>query len=158
PAQPERYYSFNSGQGHFTMIDTDNVDATQTAWLQNDLATSTATWEFVFLHHTPYSCARGSACCGSNLRVREAWGRLFEQYGVDIVCIGDDHLWERSRLVDDYLVGGAAGHDGLGTYYILTGGGGAALDGPAQLAGDGTPQRSGSSCYWLATGCPSGPN
>jgi hypothetical protein len=81
PAQPERYYSFNSGQAHFTSIDTDSCcDATQTNWLQNDLASSTATWKFVFLHHTPYSCASGSASFGSNLSVRNAWGPLFEQY------------------------------------------------------------------------------
>jgi hypothetical protein len=158
PAQPERYYSFDSGQVHHTLIDTDSCcDATQTAWLQNDLATSTATWKFVYLHHAPYSCASGSASFGSNLSVRNAWGPLFEQYGVDVVFIGHDHIYERSVFVDDYQVGGAAGSDGLGTYYVMTGGGGAALDGAAQLSG-GIPQRGGSPCYWLAQSCPTGPN
>jgi hypothetical protein len=47
PAQPERYYSFDSGQVHFTLIDTDSCcDATQTAWLQNDLATSTGSTRY----------------------------------------------------------------------------------------------------------------
>jgi hypothetical protein len=73
------------------------------------------------------------------------------------VFTGHDHIWERSNFVDDYLVGGGTGHDGLGTYYVLTGGGGATLDGSAQISG-GVPTRGGSPCYWVASGCPTGPN
>jgi hypothetical protein len=86
----------------------------------------------VFLHHTPYSCANGIASIGSDLTVRNGWGPLFEQYGVDVVFDGHDHSYERSKTVDDFLVGGAGGHDGLGTIYVMSGGGGASLDGAAK--------------------------
>jgi hypothetical protein len=33
----ERYYSFDSGDVHFTVLDSNNVDGTQTTWLYNDL-------------------------------------------------------------------------------------------------------------------------
>ncbi|MBI3782689.1 MAG: metallophosphoesterase [Deltaproteobacteria bacterium] len=155
--EQERYYSFDSGDVHFTVLDSDSCcQTTQTNWLDNDLATTTRKWKFVFFHHTSYSCASGFASFGSNTTVRNAWGPLFEKYGVDIVFDGHDHLYERSRFVDDFLANGNAGSDGLGTYYILTGGGGSSLDGAASLSG-GVPTRSGSSCYWLANTCPSGP-
>src|SRR5262245_33720019 len=139
----ERYYSFDSADAHFIMLDANNPDATQTSWLDNDLATTTRRWKFVYLHHTPYSCASGLLSIGSNLTVRNTWGPIFESRGVDIVFTGHDHIYERSNYVNDF------GGDGLGTYYVMTGGGGAQLDGAAQLSG-GVPQRSGSNCYWLA--------
>ena len=70
---------------------------TQRAWLENDLATTTRKWKFVFLHHTPYSCANGIASIGSNATVRNNWNPLFEYYGVDVVFDGHDHIYERSR-------------------------------------------------------------
>src|SRR5262249_55468690 len=92
------------------------------------------------------------------------WGPLFEQYGVDIVFDGHDHIYERTKFMDEYLVGGAAGSDGLGTTYIMTGGGGATLDEAAKIDGSGLPYRQPfffspkESCYWLAHDCPGGPN
>ncbi len=156
--QEERYFSFDSGNAHFIVLDSNPpaINATQTAWLQNDLATTTRKWVFVFLHHTPYSCANGFASIGSDHTVRGTWGPLFEQHEVDIVFLGHDHSYERSRLVDDY------GGDGLGTIYVMTGGGGASLDDAAQVDGGG-PYGVGFThpkeyCPWLATNCPNGVN
>ena len=154
-AQVERYYSFDSGDAHFTMLDANiPTDSTQRAWLDNDLATTTRKWKFVFLHQTPYSCASGLFSIGSDTSVRNNWGPLFEKYGVDVVFDGHDHIYERSKYVDDFLVSGSSGSDGLGTYYVMTGGGGQTLDGAAQISG-GQPVR-GSVCYWLANGCSGG--
>ena len=154
--QAERYYSFDSGDAHFTMLDANiPTDSTQRAWLDNDLATTTRKWKFVFLHQTPYSCASGLFSIGSDLNVRNTWGPLFEKYGVDIVFDGHDHIYERSNYVDDFLANGASGSDGLGTYYVMTGGGGQTLDGAASLSG-GQPVRNGNPCYWLASGCSGG--
>jgi acid phosphatase type 7 len=47
---------------HFVVLDSNNCcGSTQTTWLANDLAATTRKWKFVFLHHTPYSCANGIA-------------------------------------------------------------------------------------------------
>src|SRR5206468_2418741 len=149
----ERFYSFDHGDAHFTVLDSNSCcDATQRSWLETDLATTPRKWKFVFFHHTPYSCASGFFSNGSNIAVRTSWGPLFEQYGVDIVFDGHDHLYERSSYVDDFHVDGSGGSDGLGTYYVMTGGGGKSLDSAAALT-NGVPTVNGTACYWLASGC-----
>lgn len=157
--QPERYYWFESGDVLFVMTDSDSCcDATELAWMDNLLATTTRRWKIVSLHHTPYSCANGIASLGSSLSVRNTWGPLFEEYGVDLVFTGHDHIYERSIYVDDYQIGGAAGSDGRGTTFVMTGGGGATLDEDAKIGGDGLPYRQPffwspkESCYWLQNG------
>ncbi len=162
--QEERYFSFDYGDAHFVVMDANppGINSTQTNWAAADLAATTRKWKFVFLHQTPYSCANGFASIGSDHTVRNTWGPIFEQYGVDIVFIGHDHSYERSHAVDDYLVGGGSGSDGKSTYYIMTGGGGAALDGAAQVDGGG-PYGQGLThgkeyCPWLATDCSNGVN
>lgn len=163
--QPERFYSFESGDVLFIGTDSNSCcDAPQRMWMENQLATSTRKWKLVFLHHTPYSCANGFASIGSSTTVRNSWGPLFEQYGVDIVFTGHDHIYERTAYMDEYLVGGASGSDGLGTTYIMTGGGGATLDEEANIDGAGQPYRMPfffspkEICYWLANDCPGGPS
>jgi hypothetical protein len=156
--QEERYYSFDYGNAHFVVLDSNppGINATQTAWLQADLAATTRKWKFVFFHHTPYSCANGIASIGSDHTVRDTWGPIFEQAGVDIVFDGHDHSYERTHLMNDYNTGGP------GTIYIMTGGGGASLDGAAQVDSGG-PYGSGFThskeyCPWLATNCSNGVN
>ena len=160
----EHYFSFDHGDVHFVVLDSNDasLNTTQTNWLALDLANTTRKWKLVFLHHTPYSCANGLASFASDMDVRNTWGPLFEQYGVDVVFAGHDHLYERSGLVDDYLVGGALGQDGKGTRYITTGGGGEDLDEPARIDGNGPysdpPTGDRIYCHWLADDCPIGPD
>lgn len=102
---PERYYSFDSGDVHFTVLDsnteTDSEDQTQTNWLQSDLALTTRKWKFAFLHHPSYSCNSDGSNAGT-AEVRNTWGPLFEQYGVDIVFDGHIHKHERTHLMHDF--------------------------------------------------------
>lgn len=163
--QPERYYWFESGDALFIMTDSDDCcDSTQRNWMENLLATTTRKWKFVFLHHTPYSCANGFASLGSSITLRNSWGPLFERYGVDVVFTGHDHIYERSGLVDHYLANGGSGSDGLGTRYVMTGGGGATLDQDANIDSNGLPYRQPfffspkEPCPWLIQACPAGPN
>ena len=126
PDKTERYYSFNFGPIHCVVLDSNQPNSReQSQWLRKDLAGCTASWKFVFLHHSPYSCG---GFHGSSLEVRKAWSALFEAYGVDVVFSGHDHNYQRSRLIDDYKAGGLPGPDGKGTTYIVTGGGGSNLD------------------------------
>ena len=163
---PERYYFFEHGDALFISLDSNSpcCDATQTAWLDNLLATSPRTWKFVFLHHTPYSCANGVLSIGSDEDVRGTWGPVLETRGVDIVFDGHDHIYERTKYIDDYLANGSSGSDGLGTTYIMTGGGGATLDQRAKIDENGLPYRQPfffspkENCYWLDDDCPGGPN
>jgi hypothetical protein len=156
--QAERYYSFDHGDAHFVVLDSNAaLDPTQRAWLQTDLANNTRRWTFAFFHHPHYSCASGLFSFGSYEEIRANWQPLFEQYGVDIVFTGHDHIYERSKYMDEYLLDGSPGSDGLGIWHVMTGGGGATLDGAASIS-SGLPRRSGQVCYWLDDDCPGGPS
>ena len=160
--QEERYYSFDYGDAHLVVLDSNPpaLDSTQAAWLEADLAATTRKWKFVFLHHASHSCANGIASFGSNTTVKNLFGPLFEQYGVDVVFEGHDHIYERSKAVDEFLVGGGSGSDGLKTIYVMTGAGGKTLDSAAS-SDSGGPYRqplfgSKSYCPWLSNECPGG--
>ncbi|MEW6271651.1 MAG: fibronectin type III domain-containing protein [Thermodesulfobacteriota bacterium] len=160
--QEERYFSFDYGDAHFVVLDSNPpaLNSTQTAWLEADLAATDRKWIFVFHHIASHSCANGIASFGSNMTVRNLWGHLFEEYGVDVVFEGHDHIYERSQAVDEYVVGGGAGSDGLTTVYVMSGGGGKTLDAAASSDSGGAYRDplfgSKSYCPWLANDCPNG--
>jgi hypothetical protein len=118
----EGYYSFDAGNAHFVMVDTNrstSPGSRQHAFLIQDLAASTATWKLVAFHHSIYS----SGLHGSNARIRANLAPLFDQHEVDVVLMGHDHHYERALpLRGDVVVA-----PGMGTTYITTGGGGAEL-------------------------------
>lgn len=113
----ERWYSFDYGQAHFTVLQADGYAVwtryePQYAWLENDLAASSARWKIVMLHYPPYSSGLHSAEAGV-VKVRKLLAPMFERYGVDLVISGHDHDYERSVV--------------NGVTYIVSGGGGAPL-------------------------------
>ncbi|MBI1885800.1 MAG: metallophosphoesterase family protein [Chloroflexi bacterium] len=121
PENSERYYSFDFGDAHFIAMDTNSPygqGSAQYDWLQNDLASTTKPWKFVFMHHQPYDT---SGSPSPNLSLRQALGPLFEQYGVDIVFSGHAHRYTRSVPVSEFYP------SSKGVVYIVSGGGGAAL-------------------------------
>ena len=138
-AAGKEWYSFDYGNAHVVGLN-DWPRATalgrpERDWLAADLARvdrSKAPWLFVF-HHTPlYSCGKH----GSNLELRAAWQPLFDQYRVDLVFAGHDHIYERSKPIRglDGKEGklAAAGPNGApigesGTIYVVTAGAGAPL-------------------------------
>ncbi|MHC4960200.1 MAG: purple acid phosphatase family protein [Planctomycetota bacterium] len=116
----ERYYSFDRGPVHYVALDSNqDLDAgsDQYDWLAADLAANTNEWTILYLHHPPYS----SSAHGSDEDVRDAIVPLCDQYGVDIVFAGHDHVYERTHRMVDSVV------DPDGTLYIVTGGGGRGL-------------------------------
>ena len=123
PDHAERYYSFDYGRVHFVVLDTEFAfqdtarRAEQLSWLESDLAGSRQPWKIALFHRSPYS-AGGEH--GSDLAVRDAFGPLFEQYGVQLVVSGHEHDYERTRPMRTSSTGTAV-------TYIVTGGGGAPL-------------------------------
>lgn len=103
----ERWYSFDWGNVRFVMIDTERFLDEQAAWLDQDLASSSAEWTIVVGHRPPYS----SGPHGSDLTIRSTFGPVFARHGVDLVLFGHDHHYERTIPID-------------GVTYIVTGGGG----------------------------------
>jgi predicted MPP superfamily phosphohydrolase len=87
-----RYYSFKKGNVRFFALDSNYMDPDQLAWLTNQLQGSTDEWKIAFFHHPLYSSA---AAHGSSLELRGILEPLFQQYGVQVVFSGHDHVYER---------------------------------------------------------------
>jgi 3',5'-cyclic AMP phosphodiesterase CpdA len=103
---PSRWYAVERGDLLGIALDsTMPDDPEQLAWLEETLASSTATWKLVGLHHPPYS----SGFHGSHHEVRDAFVPLFERYGVQVVFSGHEHDYQRSDPIDGvtYIVTGA---------------------------------------------------
>ena len=119
-AHSDQYYSFDRGNAHFAVIDSDqstSPGSPQYVFLDQDLASSAAQWNFVFFHHTIYISSGGATGIRANLLP------LFDGHHVDMVFMGHIHTYERSKP----LRGGDVVAPGLGTVYVTTGGGGAPL-------------------------------
>ncbi len=109
----ESWYSFRYGDVEFIALNTNTKfqkGSEQRDWLIEVLEASEATWKVVLFHHPPYSCNPRRK--PGNTRVQKLLVPVFEEYGVDLVLLGHDHLYGRSRDVN-------------GVRYIITGGGGA---------------------------------
>ncbi|MEI6633425.1 MAG: metallophosphoesterase family protein [Chlamydiota bacterium] len=112
PNAPNRWYSFDIGNAHFAVLDTEasyTVGSAQYTWLDADLSATAQDWVFVMFHYPAYS----SGMHGGYAAVQANLVPLLESHGVDMVFNGDDHLYERSLKA--------------GVNYVVTGGGGAPL-------------------------------
>lgn len=90
--EKERAYSFEYSNAFFVVLDSNLAPETQSAWLDQQLAGSKATWKFASFHHPAYS----SAPQRDNEKIREIWSPIFEKHGVDFVLQGHDHAYMRT--------------------------------------------------------------
>jgi predicted phosphodiesterase len=117
------YYSFDWGNAHFTVINTDigNVARTdserlaywneQTRWLEADLlAAQKADFRFIFGHHPPMTSVTSRQGDNPHMIALE---QMFQRYKVTAGLFGHDHNYQH------YLKNGV--------HYFVTGGGGAPL-------------------------------
>ena len=119
----ERWYSFDFGNSHFIILDTEESliqeGSDEIKWLINDLENRTATWTFVGSHHPPFT-AGGNYYRKSRLVRKNVLYPIFEKYGVDVVFSGHDHNYERSEPI--------VGKDGGNPVtYVVCGNGGTPL-------------------------------
>jgi 3',5'-cyclic AMP phosphodiesterase CpdA len=107
---PGRYYRRELGNVELFLLDSNQIGGNQLDWLETALASSTATWQVVAMHHPAYSC-------GGYLgdpRVRRRLVPVFEEGGVDLALAGHDHNYQRFAQRG-------------GVRYVVHGGGGAEL-------------------------------
>jgi hypothetical protein len=90
--EPERAYAFEYSNALFVILDSNLDPADQTAWLEQRLAESRATWKFVTYHHPAYS----SAPRRDNAQLRDLWTPIFDRYHVDLALQGHDHAYLRT--------------------------------------------------------------
>ncbi|HRX12043.1 MAG TPA: metallophosphoesterase family protein [Draconibacterium sp.] len=103
----EQTYSFSYKNALFLMIDaTSSVDA-QTAWIEEQLKNTSATWKIAVFHFPPYNWEE------PYFDIQKTWVPLFDKYHVDMVFGGHIHYYMRSKpmkggeVVDSYNDGTA---------------------------------------------------
>jgi hypothetical protein len=105
PSNTELYYSFDYGNVHFIILDSQLSGRTATGaqylWLQQDLQATRQDWIVAVWHHPPYSKSGHDSDTEQRLvDMRVNFLPLLEQYGVDLVYCGHSHDYERTYLID----------------------------------------------------------
>ena len=110
----ERYYDFQIGPVHFFALNSNKQEpdgrsstSVQGHWMQSLLASSNASFDVAYFHHTPFN--------PSGYTATMRWP--FEQWGVDAVFAGHQHNYYRENRDDN--------GDGVFLPYTTTGLGGA---------------------------------
>ena len=107
---PRTYYTRTLGDVQLFFLDSNAVNARQTAWLKQQLSSSGAVWKIAVFHHPPFTCGGHSG----DTNVSRRWVPLFESYGVQLILSGHDHNYQRFAPRN-------------GVTYVVHGGGGAGL-------------------------------
>jgi hypothetical protein len=104
----ERYYTYARKNVRFFVLDTNQMEAKQLAWLDKTLAESRDEWKICYFHHPLYSNGRRH---GSDVQLRVLVEPLLLKHGVDVVFSSHDHIYE--RLIPQkgitYFVEGSSG-------------------------------------------------
>lgn len=102
------YYSFDYENVHFVVLNTNMYESINTSeqekqleWLENDLATTKATWKVVMMHIGAYSTGDHTNDHAAKT-IRDVFPPLFAKYKVDLVLQGHDHVYTRTM---PYLYG-----------------------------------------------------
>ncbi len=137
----EAYYSFDFGNVHFIVLDSDGTDRSiggaMLTWLESDLIATSANpgsdWVIAFWHHPPYSKGTHNSDTEAQLiEMRENALPILEAYGVDLVLGGHSHNYERSYFLD--------GHYGVSSTYVAATH--ATDSGDGRVGGDGAYAKS----------------
>jgi hypothetical protein len=117
---PGTVYSFDYGNAHFVMLNTENKGAGFTAqynWADADMAATHKKFIIVGLHRGMYE--------GTGLAdTYDAFGGLLDKYKVDLVLQGHEHAYYRTQAMKN----GVVTTTGDGTVSLETGGSGSKQD------------------------------
>jgi len=118
PAYGPRTYSFDYGNTHHIIISSYQINAaTEKDWIAADLAAAAADpnieWIFAYMHMPLYTAGQWPA----NKTALAQWGPVFDQYHVDIVFAGHNHIYERSYPIKNNVIVSS----GNGTIYTTCG-------------------------------------
>jgi 3',5'-cyclic AMP phosphodiesterase CpdA len=109
-----RNYSFDYGDAHFAVVDTNlprpTLQRVVAPWLKRDLAGTRRRWKFVMMHHPAYSTGPH----GDSRKVRSVLEPVIRRAKVNAVFAGHDHNYQRFKPIG-------------GVTYVVSGEGGASL-------------------------------
>ncbi|WP_237690918.1 phosphodiester glycosidase family protein [Paenibacillus caui] len=103
-------FSFDYGDTHFAMLNSEYQYEEQKEWLRSDLAKTDKKWKVVLFHRGPYGSIYDTEI------VRKEWVPVLDEFHVDLVLNGHDHIYLRNFMKD-----GAAAETGEGTAYVVGG-------------------------------------
>jgi predicted phosphodiesterase len=139
PSNSKDFYSFEFENIHIIVLSTevDDINKTQHIWLENDLKnidTTKSDWLIACLHRPFHSGGDHNTDLSSTAqKQRDYWLTKLEDYGVDLILQGHNHIYERSFLIDNLigptselteeniLNGGDGREDGDGAYIKRSG-------------------------------------
>mgnify|MGYP001589910746 CR=1 FL=1 len=105
-SEKERYYSFDSGDAHFVVIDSMKFQGRSSAaldamlaWLDHDLGHTQKKWRIVFYHHAIFAHGPHGTYgdIHENRGMRQRLAPIMQKHGVQLAINGHDHLYERSK-------------------------------------------------------------
>lgn len=94
----QEFYSFDYGNAHFVILNSNNnTNETAKQWLREDLQNTTKKWKFAVFHHPAYQAFDDNKNIDDS--IQENWIPILEQYGVDMVFVGHQHLYMRTHPI-----------------------------------------------------------
>jgi hypothetical protein len=128
------YYSFVYGNALFITLNSENPgDAAQTSWLINTLSAAKSNdkiiWKIISFHKPFYTIGTHAGEMNSYFGT---WWKAFDDYGVDLIVNGHDHMYERTKPINRNVsttspVATYGSGTGQGRCQIVCGGAGAPL-------------------------------
>jgi hypothetical protein len=123
PGTNHEWYSYNWGDAHILVIDSEEPMAPGSAqyqFVQNDLASNQSQkWRIIAIQRPPYS----STSANSSSTTAAQLVPLFQAYRVNLVLSGNSHNYERS-----YPLTNGTQDNANGIVYIVSGAGGSGFD------------------------------
>lgn len=110
-------YSFDYGNVHFAVLNTNDllaVSFAQLQWLKNDLNSTDADWKIVCMHKSPYTLGKDGKWPDA-LYLQSSLTKVLDECNVDLVMSGHDHQYLRTKALKNNKV------DEDGTVYVLAG-------------------------------------
>ncbi|MGO1393251.1 metallophosphoesterase [Agrococcus casei] len=98
----ESNYSFDEGDIHFSVINSNYDLQTQLDWLVDDMRATDKTWKVVLGHFSYFGGSHASDAGMSSGRASVS--AALEQLGVDLYIAGHDHVYKRSDILDGALI------------------------------------------------------
>ncbi|WP_018754281.1 phosphodiester glycosidase family protein [Paenibacillus terrigena] len=104
-------FSFDYKNAHFIVLNSEYDFEQQKEWMRKDLAATDKKWKIVAFHRGPFGSMYDSE------HIRNTWTPIFDEFQVDLVMNGHDHVYVRTYPMKDKKPVG----DGEGTTYIVGG-------------------------------------